>query len=258
LGHRRRLALIALLVVAATGGALAQSSGDDLDAANARFTSAIARMNALPTPPALHYEARIETTGGTVSAKSGGIGLYPGGNWSVTTSNEADLTLTSTSAPSPIVNPTWASAFAWMQRRSLLVHAAPSPAPPVDVRLPTIAVVAAVPGALYRVVHEEVGACPDGEPGHRQQVVALHEPDSHPLVGTIVNQRTGLFCVLDYEESVAGSGVVEAQAAVELRFTSDGSYYLMTSAQFFMHAESLRGPTHMSAEIALRDFEPLR
>jgi hypothetical protein len=245
-------------VVAATANGRAQSNGENLDAANVRFASAIARMNALPTPPALRYEARIETTGGTVTATSEKLVLYPGGNSTVTSSNDADLTLTSTSAPSPIVNPTWASAFAWMQRRALLVHAEPSPAPPVDVRLPTIAVVAAAPGALYRVVHEEDGTCPDGEPGHRQQVVALHEPDSHPLVGTIINQRTGLFCVLDYEESVAGTGLVEAQGAAELRFTSVGSYYLMTTAQFFMHAESIRGPTHMSAEISLRDFEPLR
>ncbi|MGD0968385.1 MAG: hypothetical protein ABR949_08885 [Candidatus Aquilonibacter sp.] len=215
-------------------------------------------MNVLPAAPALHYQAKIGTSGGTISASSEKLVFYPGSGWSITASNEAELTLTSTSAPSPIVNPTWASAFAWMQHRSLLVHAEPSPAPPVDVRLPTIAVVSAAPGDLYRVVHEQDGVCPDGEPGRRQQVAALHDPDSHPLVGTIINDRTGLFCSLDYQESVGGSGLVEARGSAELRFTSIGSYYLMTSAQFRMHAESDRGPVSMSAEISLSDFEPLR
>jgi len=215
-------------------------------------------MNALPSPPALRYQAQIGTTGGTVSATNAQIEFFPGASWSVNAPYEAQLTLTSTSAPSPIVNPTWASAFAWMQHRGLFVQAAPSPAPPVDVRLPTIAIVAAAAGATYRVADERAGACPDGDAGLRQQIVALRDPDSHPLVGAVINRRTGLFCALDYQESVAGHGVVAAQGAAELRFASIGAYYLMTSARFSMHAESVRGPTSMSADISLRDFEPLR
>jgi hypothetical protein len=218
-------------------------------------------MNALPAAPVLRYQTQIRTTGGTVSATKAEVVFFPGAGLSATGSDEADLGLTSIDAPSPVLNPTWASAFAWMQHRSLLVHAAPSPTPPsktVDVRLPTIAVVAAAPAAVYRVVHEQEDICPNGEPGRRQKVVPVRDPDSHPLVGTIINQRSGLFCVLDYEEAVAGSGAVAAQGSAELRFASLGSYYLMTSARFNLHAETYRGPSSMSAEISLRDFEPLR
>ncbi len=214
-------------------------------------------MNALPSPPALRYQAQIGTTGGTVSATTAQIEFFPGASWSTSASYEAQLTLTSTSAPSPIVNPTWASAFAWMQHRSLLVRAAPSPAPPVDVRLPTIAIVAAAAGAAYRVAGERDDGCPDGEPGLRQQIVALRDSDSHPLIGTVINQRTGLFCALDHQESVAGKGVVEAQGSAELHFASTGPYYLMTSAQFSIHAESYRGPASMSTTISLGGFSPL-
>jgi hypothetical protein len=216
-------------------------------------------MNALPTPPALRYQAAIGTTGGTVSASSEKLVFYPGGTWSSTASNEAAVTFTSTGAPSPMVNPTWASAFGWMQHRSLLVQAAPSPAPPVDVRLPTIAVVAAAPGELYRVVREQDAVCPNGDPAVRQWVVALHDPDSHPLIGTVVDQRSGLFCALDYEESVATEGdAVGARASAELRFAAVHTFYLMTVAQLQIHAQSYRGLASMSADISLRDFEPLR
>ncbi|HTW82909.1 MAG TPA: hypothetical protein VMD91_02435 [Candidatus Sulfotelmatobacter sp.] len=187
--------------------------------------------------------------------------FFPGAGLRTDASYEADLSLTSTSAPSPILNPTWGSAFGWMEHRSMLVHAARSPAPSsaaVDVRLPTIVVVAAAPAAIYRVVHEQDEACPNGEPGWRQQVIAVRDADSHPLVATVINQRTGLFCALDYQESVEGSGAVAAQGSAELRFATTGPYYLMTGAHFSMHAESERGPASMSAEISLSDFEPLR
>jgi hypothetical protein len=218
-------------------------------------------MNALPVPPVFRYHAQIRTTGGTVTATTVKLVFFPGGGPSATASDEVDFDLTSTAAPSPILNPTWSSAFAWMQHRSLLVRAVTSPAPPssmVDIRLPTIAVVAAAPAAVYRVVHERDDTCPNGEPARRQQVAPVRDPDSYPLVGTVINERTGLFCALEYEESVDGSGAVAARGSAELRFASIASYYLMTSARFVMHAESYRGPASMSADIWLHDFEPLR
>lgn len=60
------------------------------------------------------------------------------------------------------------------------------------------------------------------------------------------------------EETVAGRGALAAQGSAELRFAPVGSYDLMTSAQFSIRAESYRGPVSMSADISLRDFEPLR
>jgi hypothetical protein len=229
-----------------------------LDAATARFRATIARMNALPSPPTLRYQARIRTDGGTVSATTAKVVFFPGGVFSPAAPDEVELQLTSAGVPSPILDPTWSSAFGWMQHRSLLVRRAPPPSSTLDVTLPTIAVVAAAPAVACRVVSERSGTCPNGDRGWQQRVVPLRDPDMHPLVGTIIDERTELFCVLEFEESIAAGDAMDAQGLAELRFQSAASYYVVTSAHLIMHVQNASGVARMSADISLDDFEALR
>lgn len=80
----------------------------------------------------------------------------------------------------------------------------------------------------------------------------------HPLVGTIIDERTELFCVLEFEESIAAGDAMDAQGLAELRFQSAASYYVVTSAHLIMHVQNASGVARMSADISLDDFEALR
>ncbi|MGB6985733.1 MAG: hypothetical protein WBD74_07130 [Candidatus Aquilonibacter sp.] len=258
------------------GIAAAQQAPASLDRNDAYFARALARMNALPTPPSFTYTAEVRTDGGTVA-------MYPAADAIATTfviggkagsEGSADNTLTFSfdqrkravyliggasalgETPTPIFDPTWNSAFRWMQNRRLfdidVVQASPLPQP-TGTPLKTIAIVARSPALSYHVVSSQPARCANGDTGWQLHVVPVADPQNHPLVGVLVDDRTGLVCAAQFEESVRSEPDAHARGAVELRFAHVGDYYVMTDESLMLRLNPQR-IAGMSATITLGQF----
>jgi hypothetical protein len=234
-------------------------------------------MNSLPRPPSFTYTARVRTDGGTVA-------IYPVADTIVTTfvvggspesEGSADNTLTFSfddrnrqvylvggastlgEAPTPIFDPTWNSAFRWMQNRRLfdidVVRATPAPQP-TGTPLKTIAIVSRSPALSYHVASTEPAACANGDAGLQLHVVPVVDAQDHPLVGVLVDERTGLICSAQFEETVRSVPDSHARGRVELNFAQVGDYYVMTNESVQVHLNSLIRPSEMSATITLGQF----
>ncbi|HEX8806576.1 MAG TPA: hypothetical protein VF741_06485 [Candidatus Aquilonibacter sp.] len=276
MGHRRGLVAGPLLVALAFAVAAAQEERAPLDRSDAYFAHALARMNSLPTPPSFTYTAHVRTDGGTFA-------MYPSANTIATifdvgnkgASGSADGTLTFSfdqrdrsiyliggAAPlgvaqTPIFDPTWNSAFRWMQNRRLfavdVVTATPAPQP-TGTPLKTIATVSGSPALSYHVVSSEPARCANGDTGWQLHVVPVTDPLNHPLVGVLVDDRTGLVCAAQFEEAVRSEPESHARGTVELRFSQINGYYVMTDESLMLHLNSEVSRSGMSATITLSQF----
>lgn len=275
MGHRRGLVAAILLAVLTTAGAVAQEKTAPVDRNDVYFARALAHMNALPTPPSFTYTAQVKTDGGTVT-------LYPNADAVATTfvvggksgaEGSADNTLTFSfdqhnrqvflvggadalgETPAPIFDPTWNSAFRWMQHRRLfaidVTQSAPLPKP-TGTPLKTIAIVAGSPALSYHVISSRPATCANGDTGWQLHVVPVSDSEDHPLVGVLIDDRTGLVCAAQFEEAVHSEPPDHARGAVEMRFGTVGGYYIVTDESVMLHMLSATG---MSATITLGQFD---
>ncbi len=266
-----------LLAALAGASASAQDTSAPVDRNDAYFARALARTNALPTPPSLTYTARVRTDGGTLA-------MYPASDTLWTTfivgdnagnPDRGNTTLTFSfdqrkrqvfliggadtlgAAPAPIFDPTWNSAFRWMQHRRLfdidVVQATPMPAP-TGTPLKTIVVVQRSPGLSYHVTGSVRATCANGDPAWQMHVVATFDPQDHPLVGVLVDDQTGLVCAAQFEETVRSEPETHASGSVELRFARVGDYYVMTDESLMLHLNPRMRASGMSATITLGQF----
>jgi hypothetical protein len=277
MGYWRRLTILGIFAALGCGVAAAQQAPASLDRNDAYFAHALARMNALPTPPSFTYIAQVRTDGGTLA-------IYPSAGAIATTfvvggmagsEGSADDTLTFSfdqrnravyliggastlgEVPTPIFDPTWNSAFRWMQNRRLfdidVVQATPHPQP-TGTPLKTIAIVARSPALSYHVIGSQAATCANGDTGWQLHVVPVADPQDHPLVGVLVDDRPGLVCAAQFEESVRSEPEAHARGTVELRFAPVGDYYVVTDESLMLRLNSQISASRMSATIALGQF----
>lgn len=159
--------------------------------------------------------------------------------------------------PTPIFDPTWNSAFRWMQNRRLfaidVVRATPMPQAS-GAPLKTIAIVTGSPALSYRVVRSDPAACANGDTGWQLHVTPIVDPLNHPLVSVLVDDRTGLVCAAQFEEAVRSEPESHARGTVELRFSQIDGYYVMTDESLSLHLASEVNRSSMSATITLGQF----
>jgi len=159
--------------------------------------------------------------------------------------------------PTPIFDPTWNSAFRWMQHGRLfdvdVVEATPLPQP-TGTPLKTIAVVSRTPALSYHVIGSQPAMCANGDTGWQLHVVPVADPQDHPLVGVLVDDRTGLVCAAQFEESVRSEPEAHARGNVELRFARVGDYYVVTDESLTLHLNPQLSASGMSATITLGQF----
>jgi hypothetical protein len=275
MGYRRGLISAVLLVALASAGAAAQEKSAPLDQNDEYFARALARMNALPTPPSFTYTAQVQTTGGTVAvhpyADAISTSFIVGGKSGPDGSANDTLTFsfdqhnrqvflvggadTLGVTPAPIFDPTWNSAFRWMQHRRLfaidVVQATPLPKP-TGTPLKTIAIVAGAPALSYHVISSKPATCANGDTGWQLHVVPVSDPEDHPLVGVLVDDHTGLVCAAQFEEAVHSEPPDHARGAVEMHFGRVGDYYVVTDESVMLH---LLSASEMSATITLGQFD---
>ena len=277
MGYRRGLVAAVVLVALASVGAAAQEKNVPVDRNDAYFARALAQMNALPTPPSFTYTAQVRTDGGTVTmypntdtvstnfvlgGKSGSEGSADNTLTFSFDQHSRDVFLVGGSdtlglTPAPIFDPTWNSVFRWMQHRRLfsldVVAATPHPEP-TGTPLRTIAIVAGTPALSYHVVSSKAATCANGDTGWQLHVVPVSDPENHPLVGVLVDDRTGLVCAAQFEEAVHSEPPDHARGNVELRFARVGGYYIVTDESLMLHMSPQLNASGMSATITLGQF----
>jgi hypothetical protein len=134
-----------------------------------------------------------------------------------------------------------------------VVQATPHPQP-TGTPLKTIAIVARSPALSYHVIGSQAATCANGDTGWQLHVVPVADPQDHPLVGVLVDDRTGLVCAAQFEESVRSEPEAHARGAVELRFARVGDYYVVTDESLMLRLNSQITASGMSATIALGQF----
>jgi hypothetical protein len=277
-GHRRGLAALALLTLLATPAVLGQETPPPVDANDALFRHALALMNALPLPPSFTYTAQVQTDGGTVDVRRVGLSdvdaiFFAGGRVGPDGGSDSTLTFsfddhkrvvylvgganTLGPFPGPIFDPTWSSAFRWMQSRRFFDVSVPSATPspePTATQLKTIAIVSRSPDLIYHVVRASRATCANQDPGWELNVVALSDPINHPLTGVLVDDRTGLLCAMQLEESMKSTPDGHARGEIELQFDRAGGLYVVTTESIAMRLQ-VSGPIRgMSARISFHQF----
>jgi hypothetical protein len=235
-------------------------------------------MNALPQPPSFTYTAQIQTDGGTVGVQRAGAdnvdamfiaggktGAEGNANSTYTFSfdNRKRVTYLVGGAstlgrlPGPVFDPTWNSAFRWMQSRRFFYESVGSEAPspvPTATRLKTIAIVSRSPELSYHVVRSSRATCENQDPGWELSVVPVGDPENHPLTGVLVDDRTGLLCAMQFEESMGSLAGTKTHGTIELRFNRADGLYVVTAESIAMDLGvpgSVRG---MTANISFGQF----
>ncbi len=250
-----------------------------IDANDAFFRGALARMNALPPPPSFTYAADVQTDGGTidmrrVSPNALNVIFFAGGRVGIDGSASSTFTFSfddrrrvtyligGASAlgpfPGPIFDPTWNSAFRWMQSRRFFDVSVPSATPnpePTATQLKTIAIVSRSPELSYHVVRTSRATCANQDPGWELSVVAVSDPENHPLTGVLVDDRTGLLCAMQFEESMKSTPDGHARGAIELQFDRAGGLYVVTAESIAVHLQAPGRISGMSATISFRQFD---
>jgi hypothetical protein len=278
MGHRRGLAAFTLFALLASMRAWGQQTPPPIDSNDGYFRRALAKMNALPAPPSFTYAANVQTDGGTVDMRRvGGDDVhaifFAGGK--VGTDGSADSTYTFSfdnrkrltylvggastlgPLPGPVFDPTWNSAFRWMQSRRFFdvsaARATPTPEPTVT-QLKTIAVVSRAPELSYHVVRTSRAICANHDPGWELSVVPVSDAENHPLTGVLVDDHTGLLCAMQFSESMESDPNGHADGAIELQFDRAGGLYVVTAESIAMHL-AVSGPIRgMTATIAFGQF----
>jgi len=159
--------------------------------------------------------------------------------------------------PGPVFDPTWNSAFRWMQSRRFfavstsLATPKPQPAPQFE----TIVVVTRSPALSYHVVRTARGTCANHDPGWELGVVPISDPTDHPLTAVVIDDRTGLVCTMQFEETLQGvPPSAGTHGAIELQFDRVDGLYVVTAESIAMHL-ALPGPIRgMSATISFGQF----
>jgi hypothetical protein len=277
-GHRRGLAAFALLSLLAGTIAWGQQTPPPVDTNDALFRHALALMNALPLPPSFTYTAQIQTDGGTVGVQRAGADnidamFVAGGKtgaegtanstYTFSFDNRKRVTYLVGGAnilgrlPGPVFDPTWNSAFRWMQSRRFFYESVGSEAPspqPTATRLKTIAIVSRSPELSYHVVRSTRATCENQDSGWELNVVPVGDPENYPLTGVLVDDRTGLLCAMQFEESMGSVAGANARGTIELRFNRIDGLYVVTAESIAMHL-ALPGSVHaMTANISFGQF----
>ena len=234
-------------------------------------------MNALPAPPSFTYAAEARTDGGTIDMRRAGANnvraiFFARGQ--AGTEGNADSTFTFSfddrdqltylvggastlgPLPGPIFDPTWNSAFRWMQSRRFfdVSTAAATPVPePSTTKLKTIAVVSRAPELSYHVARTARGTCANRDPGWELTVVPVSDPENHPLTGVLVDERTGLLCAMQFDEAIRSVPEGHARGAIELQFDRVDGLYVVTAESIAMHLAT-PGIQGMSAAISFSQF----
>jgi hypothetical protein len=278
MGYRRGLVAFALLLVLARGASAAQQTPVPVYSDDTYFRAALARMNALPPPPSFTYAAEVKTADGTVDMRRVGTDdvraiFFAGGE--IGSNGNADATYTFSfdnrkrvaylvggatmmgPLPGPIFDPTWNSAFRWMQSRRFFDVSLPSATPLPEVaatQLKTIATVSRTPELSYHVVGRSRATCANRDPGWQLSVVPVGDPVNHPLTGVLVDERTGLLCAMQFNEAVSSVPDGDARSAIELQFDRIDGLYVVTAESIAMHL-AVPGPIRgMTATIIFRQF----
>ncbi len=159
--------------------------------------------------------------------------------------------------PGPIFDPTWNSAFRWMQSRRFFYVSTAATMPsaePTATELKTIAVVSRAPELSYHVVRTARATCANSDPGWELTVVPVSDPENHPLTGVLVDDRTGLLCAMQFDEAMKSEPNGHARGTIELQFDRADGLYVVTAESIAMHL-GVPGPIRgMSATISFRQF----
>jgi len=213
----------------------------------ALYTSAVARMRALPAPPFVTYRSDWSSIGSRFDFYQDGDALLlsvgMGRDFKFQHSYEVayrreDRTVSLQEAPeAPMIgrgargfDPTWDGAYETMRYGN-----GQAPPPPTLAHSPlgaataepmVIGRVATISAAFYRVTDAGNGLCPDGTEGHTLSLAALSDAKSHPLTQVTLKNSNGLFCDMRFklgQRSLAGTS-----GEYDLRFGTAAGYWLVT------------------------------
>ena len=218
------------------------------------YTAALEATKHLESPPIVTYTAKIQAKGAEVTVardphthhvvffESIGPHENPATSYIIGYRFDQDVSDISVGgkylgqSPRAIFDPTWQGVYDWLtfgsngeparllKKRALPLHpvASKTAAP-----LKTIAILSAMGSSIYAIRDGGAAICPNGDIGHQLITSARRNPSFHPLLGVIVDLKTGVFCSLRFR--VTGSGpMVGITGYAEEHFASVGKYWLAT------------------------------
>jgi hypothetical protein len=210
------------------------------------YTSAVARMRALPAPPAVTYRSDWSSIGSRFDfyqdrdALLLSVGM--GRDFKFDHSYEvayrhADRMVSIQEAPNaPMIghasrgfDPTWDGAYETMRYGSAEAPPPPPALAPLGVATAepvVIGRVATISAAFYRVTDGTNRLCPDGTEGHTLSLAALSDAKSHPLTQVTVKKSNGLFC--DMRFTLGRKSLAGTSGDYDLRFGAVAGYWLVT------------------------------
>lgn len=210
------------------------------------YARALDTMNALPEPAYATFDMDVQASGAEIATactpKAGAafsIGWGRGMRHEIQTQGEYSLSGNAAAILEKgtycrddvaIFKPQWAAMHDWMRYGiSDSPHPAARRAPQNhkngEAGLQTIATVTAVSPAAYDVFDRGAAACPSGTPGHALHLVAVSNPDEHPLTDVIIETTTMRFCMMRFSlvnAVVAGTG---AKGDMTVNFAESNGYW---------------------------------
>jgi hypothetical protein len=196
------------------------------------YSQALDAMKALRPPAYIAYrtDARVRgagmfdpdcSSGSNRVAFGWGKGTVPAVHWETfyrTKPDDAVVKLASgaicRSGDFPLFKPTFGAVYGLMRygfnpEPAPEASAIPAPGAAAPSAPPVIAEVTAVEPSAYRVSDAGSAPCPGGSPGHALHLVAVRDPDNHPLTDVVVDTRSQRFCSMRFrlfDYFAAGSG----------------------------------------------------
>lgn len=242
------------------------------------YARALDTMNALPQPAYLTFDMDMKAGGaeigtscspGADAAFSVGWGramhheLHTEGEYSLSGNaaaiREEDGTYCRDDAA--LFKPAWAAMHDWMRYG---ISQPPSSAKPPASHstqsnssgLPTIAAVTAMAPAAYDVFDHGAATCPSGTPGHALHLVAISNPDEHPLTDVVIETRTMRFCSMRFslvDAVVAGTG---AKGDMVVDFGQSNGYWSVTHGHAVLSLRMLGvSLKHFSLDMSYADMQ---
>ncbi|HEY9179788.1 MAG TPA: hypothetical protein VIO32_03650, partial [Candidatus Baltobacteraceae bacterium] len=213
------------------------------------YARALDTMNALPQPAYATFDMDIKASGAEIasscSPKAGAafsIGWGRGMRHEIQTRGE--YTLSGNAAAilekgtycrddAAIFKPQWAAMHDWMRYGiSGAPHfdsaKSPKSSKSISARLPTIANVTAVSPAAYDVFDRGAAVCPSGTPGHALHLIAVSNPDEHPLTDVIIEANTMRFCMMRFSLVNAVAAGTGAKGDMTVDFAESNGYWSIT------------------------------
>lgn len=241
------------------------------------YARALDTMNALPQPAYATFDMNLNASGveiGTSCTPKAGaafnVGWGRGMRHEIQTQGEYSLSGNAAAIrendgtfcrdDAAIFKPQWAAMHDWMSYGiSETPHAAPrktTATPQTGSGLQTIANVTAVAPAAYDVFDYGAAICPSGTPGHHLHLIAVSNPDAHPLTDVIIETASMRFCMMRFNLVNAVAAGTGAKGDMTVDFGESNGYWSVTHGRAVLSLRLLGASLkHFSLDLSYADMQ---